>query len=377
MNLVKNDRKIEMNKKNRTLNWLTFTIFTVFTATAVLTGCSKSPESSGQTADSQTEQDYYIIGISMPTTRLAYRKAMKELVEDTYLVESSFQTERTEPSSSAAAEYSSASAGSHPRVKIRIYDADGSQKQQNQDILEMVDAGVDGIVLVPNTMEGCLSSVEYANTLGVPVITVDNRIRNSSSAQVVSFVGADHYSMGQDAAKLFLQILETHLPEKETWNVIHLTGIPDSSGTIDRGQAIADTLAQSGRIRLLGTYDGEFTVVNAASVMEDCLEIFEEIDGVICQNDNMAEGCYQALRKAGKAGSIVVVGIDGQQSTLEIMAEGGIHGTVLQHPSMILDGIEYLCDYLDGKPLAETYFEPTDLVNEENVSYYLQHDLSW
>lgn len=317
-----------------------------------IAGCSRAGEE--QPEPPAAREGYYTIGVSMPTTRLAYRKAMKELVEKAY------------PES-----------GERLRAEIILCDADGSQKQQNQDILNMADSGVDGIVLVPNTMEGCLSSVEYANTKGIPVITVDNRIRSSPSARVVSFVGADHYSMGKEAALLFLQILEERFPDKEEWNVIQLTGIPDSSGTIDRGQAIADVLAGSSRIHVLGEYDGEFTVKNAKSVMEDCLLIYDNIDGVICQNDNMAEGCYQALREAGADGQIAVVGIDGQKSTLKIMAEGGIHGTVLQHPSMILDGIEYLCDYLDGKTLNDFYYEPTDTITVENADYYLEHDLSW
>lgn len=315
-------------------------------------GCSRTGEERPEPP--AVKKAHYTIGVSMPTTRLAYRKAMKELVEKAY-----------------------PKTGESPRAEIILCDADGSQKQQNQDILNMVDSGVDGIVLVPNTMEGCLSSVEYANTKGIPVITVDNRIRSSSSARVVSFVGADHYSMGKEAALLFLQILEERFPDKEEWNVIQLTGIPDSSGTIDRGQAIADVLAGSSRIHVLGEYDGEFTVKNAKSVMEDCLRIYDNIDGVICQNDNMAEGCYQALREAGADGKVAVVGIDGQKSTLKIMAEGGTHGTVLQHPSMILDGIEALCDYLDGKTLDEFYYEPTDTITVENADYYLEHDLSW
>lgn len=318
----------------------------------ILTGCSRTGEEQPELP--AVKKDHYTIGVSMPTTRLAYRKAMKELVEQSY-----------------------PGTGGGLRAEIILCDADGSQKQQNQDILNMTDSGVDGIVLIPNTMEGCLSSVEYANTKGVPIITVDNRVRSSSSAQVVSFVGADHYSMGKEAALLFLQILEERFPDKETWNVIQLTGIPDSSGTIDRGQAIADVLAGNRRIHVLGEYDGEFTVKNAKSVMEDCLLIYDDIDGVICQNDNMAEGCYQALREAGADGRIAVVGIDGQESTLRIMAKGGIQGTVLQHPSMILDGIESLCDYLDGKTLDEFYYEPTDTITVENADYYLEHDLSW
>lgn len=298
-------------------------------------------------------EDIYTIGVSLPTSRLAFRGSMKELM----------------------LAYSEQAEGR--RAKLKIYDADGSQKQQNQDILELVDSGVDGIILVPNTTEGCLSAVEYANQKHIPVITVDNQIEKNSHAQVISFVGADHYRMGRDAAELFVNVLGEKLPEQKQWNVIHLTGIPDSSGAIDRGQGILDVLDKEERIHCIGSFNGAFTVENAKSVIEDCLEIYDTIDGVICQNDNMAEGCYQALAEAGKAGTVVVVGIDGQKSTLEIMAQGGIHGTVLQQPSIILKGISLLCDALDGMELNDIYFEPTDIITTENVNDYLENGLSW
>ena len=320
---------------------------------AVCAGCGIQKETAVTEPRTAVSDRPYIIGVSLPTSRLAFRASMKEL-----LLAYSGQTEGR-------------------RAELKIYDADGSQKQQNQDILELVDSGVDGIVLVPNTMEGCLSAVEYANQKKIPVITVDNQIEKSTRAQVISFVGADHYRMGRDAAELFLDVLEEKLPEREQWNVIHLTGIPDSSGAVDRGQGILNVLDQEERIHYLGSFNGAFTIENAKSVIEDCLEIYDDIDGVICQNDNMAEGCFLALAEAGKAGDIVVVGIDGQESTLEIMAQGGIHGTVLQQPSMILKGISLLCDALDGMELNDNYFESTDIIRTENVNDYLENGLSW
>lgn len=58
-------------------------------------------------------------------------------------------------------------------------------------------------------------------------------------------------------------------------------------------------LSQEPRIRLLGTYNGEFSRLNAESILDDCLNVYPDLHGVICQNDLMAEGCYQALVRRG------------------------------------------------------------------------------
>lgn len=335
-------------KNKRVLCYFCFAVLVM-----CMTGCKRRPILPQQNVDNAKELKL-TIGISFPTTELAYRKAMKQLVETTY----SDKIKNDE-------------------IEIQIYDAEGSQEQQNKDILEMVELNIDGIIVIPNTIEGCIPAVEYANTKNIPVITVDNQIRSSFSSQEVSFVGADHYSMGRDAANLFLRILEETYPEKENWNVIQLTGIADSSGAIDRGRAIADTLALEERISLLGSYDGEFMEIYAKCVMKSCLQIYPEIDGVICQNDNMAEGCYQAIEEAGRSEEIMIVGIDGQKSTLELIKKGKIQGTVFQNPSMILKGIDYLCDYLNGDTLKKVYLEPTDMIDKTNVDDYLKSDLLW
>lgn len=69
---------------------------------------------------------------------------------------------------------------------------------------------------------------------------------------------------------------------------------------------------------------------------------------MICQNDLMAEGCVYALEAKGMAGSISVIGIDGQRSVAEKIAEGEIDGTVWQNPEMAVDAVKRLTDYLEG-----------------------------
>jgi ABC-type xylose transport system substrate-binding protein len=76
--------------------------------------------------------------------------------------------------------------------------------------------------------------VEYANDRGVPVITVDNTLEKAGGARVLSYVGADHFRMGAQAAELLVEVLEEKFPDEESWQVIELAGSPGASGTVDR-----------------------------------------------------------------------------------------------------------------------------------------------
>ena len=130
-------------------------------------------------------------------------------------------------------------------------------------------------------------------------------------------------------------------------------------------------------MELVGIYNAEFTTLHAKSVMEDCLEIYGEIDGVICQNDLMALGCYEALREAERLGDIALIGIDGQKDVVEKMVTGGIDGTVIQYPDMILTGIRKLLDALDGREPEPEYIQETDKIRVKDAERYLEETRPW
>lgn len=91
----------------------------------------------------------------------------------------------------------------------------------------------------------------------------------------------------------------------------------------------------------------------------------------------MAEGCYQALENYGLAGRVSIIGIDGQRSVVEKIAEQKIDGTILQYPDMILHAVEYMRSYLNGQPLQYAYYQQIDPITFENAQACLDAGLSW
>lgn len=318
--------------------------------------CSGPDDLTGteMSASLEAEVKPYVIGFSIPTTDLAFRRTMFEMIKAAY-----------------------PEGNQEKRAQVLIYDGKNSQKQQNQDIKDLIEKGVDGIVVDSYTTEGTLSVVKYANERGIPIMAVDDRMETNSSAQAVSFVGCDHKKIGNQAAEILLRGLREKFPEEETWNVLELAGIPGSAGAMDRGAGIREILDREPKIRWLGSYNGEFAEENAASIMEDCLGAYGEIHAVICQNDLMAEGCYQEIEKAGKVGEILIVGIDGKRSVVEKIRDGGIYGTVFEPPDMAITAVEKLCDYLDGEELLPVYYQESVPIYPEDAERFLTENLVW
>lgn len=312
-----------------------------------LGGCRGAEVPAGAADNSET----WKIGISFPTTDLIYRETMMELLK----------------------EYEK----DHPEVDFIIRDGESSQRRQNRDVLDMLEESVDGIILIPYTMEAPVPVIRYANEKNVPVLILDNEVIRSSTARTIGFVGADHEKMGEQAAELLVKSLEKRFPEEASWNVIYLTGVAESSGALDRDEGIRAVLDQNPRVQVIGTYNGEFTDEKAQSIMEDCLNVYPEIHGVICQNDLMAEGCVYALEAKGMAGSISVIGIDGQRSVAEKIAEGEIDGTVWQNPEMAVDAVKRLTDYLEGDLRSGNIYTEIVPLTPDNVQEYLDEGLAW
>ena len=318
----------------------------------LLTGCSVL-SSSDIHPSPPIEDSKLRIGVSFPTTKLLFRKTMYELLED------------------YAEEHSN-------EVEFLILDADSSQEQQNHDLLAMIHADVDGIILIPYTMEGEMSMISYGIEKKIPLLTLDNDITNSYPNRTIGYVGADHELMGRQAGDLLISSLEKRFRDHEEWKVLYLTGVANSSGAVDRDKGIRSVLADNPRVKLIAEYNGEFTRENARSIMEDCLLVYPDLQGVICQNDLMAEGVCDALDAVGRTGEIAVIGIDGQRSVVDRIARGAMDGTVFQNPDMIVHAVERMEQYLGGELQRTIYkYEETTPIDAENAQEYLNQNLPW
>ena len=65
--------------------------------------------------------------------------------------------------------------------------------------------------------------------------------------------------------------------------------------------------------------------------MESFLKSYDDIDVVICENDNEAFGAIDAIKAAGKTcgpdGDIIVVGFDSVKAAFESMIAGDLNAT--------------------------------------------------
>lgn len=301
-----------------------------------------------ESSDQATER--WRIGVSLPHTDSVFRDTMKSLVEQRYQDDES--------------------------VEVILADGMGSQKKQNEDLRDMIDSGVDALVLVPNTIDGPIPMVRYANEKRIPVVVVDDSLDMTQGISVASLVTFDNEEIGKLAADLLIQGLEEKYPGEEVWNVVELTGAPKVSSVINRKEGRKQSWEGITELNLVGSYDAGYDREHAKSVMQSCLNL-EVIHGILCQNDMMVLGVCDALRENGLWGKPVVIGIDGQREVLNRILDGAVYGTVVVQPQIICDGIEVARGYLDGEEIPAVYRQELVVVTAENVLEEMQKGTSW
>jgi ribose transport system substrate-binding protein len=169
----------------------------------------------------------------------------------------------------------------------------------------------DAIVFVPVDYKALVPAVEKINAAGIPVTNIIDR---SAGGKFVAFVGADDYSIGLATARGLLKAIGGK------GNVVILEGVKGSLTNTDRVRGFNDALKESPGVKLLASQPANYQRLQALQVMENLMQSFPAIDGVLAANDPMAVGAIEALEGANR--KALVVGINGSREAVELIKSG-------------------------------------------------------
>lgn len=232
-------------------------------------------------------------------------------------------------------------------AEISIVDAQDDASKQASDVEDLIQQGVDMILINPVDSAAIGSTVESANAAGIPVITVD---RSAESGEVVSHIASDNVAGGVLAGEYLLE------QAGEGAKVAMLEGVAGSSAARDRGEGFLK--AVDGKVDIVSSLTANFNRSEGLTVMENMLQANPEIQAVFAQNDEMALGALEAIEAANK--DIIVIGFDATDDALAKIKEDKMAATVAQKPEEIGKiAIKTAVDFLNGTTVEE--FVPVEL----------------
>lgn len=238
----------------------------------------------------------------------------------------------------------------------------GTQASQ---VDQYINAGVDGIVVVPVQADTLQPQVEAANSAGIPILDVNATLNNPD---ITASVQPDDVAAGSQEAEMMMDKLGGK------GNVVILQGPLGGSGEINRGAGIDKVLEKNPDIKVLAKDTANWKRDEAVNKMKNWISAYgKDIDGVISQNDDMGLGAKQALREAG-LDDVPVVGIDGIEDGLQAVKNGDFIGTSLQNGTVQLSsGVAVAANIARGQKTEKEYIYVMPPITKDNVDEAIKH----
>jgi len=259
------------------------------------------------------------------------------------------------------------------------YDGD-SQKQDSQirTLLASGKASCTILNVLPNGDGDTPVLVKAAQDAGALIVSQWNK-----PADMWPWDGYDHWVShitydGVDAGYQIGKALISAMGGKG--NILALQGVLDASAAKDRFSGLQKAIAENPNVKLLDQQTANFVREQALTVTNTWITKYgSQIGGIWAANDDEALGAVQALKSAGLAGKVPVVGIDSVPEALSNIKNGTMLATISEDPTW-QGGIGLAMGYcvLTGKlKVADiskddrAFYAFQALVTKDNVDKYV------
>ncbi|MNG86558.1 D-ribose-binding periplasmic protein precursor [compost metagenome] len=202
--------------------------------------------------------------------------------------------------------------------------------EQIRIVEQMVNAGAKVLIIAPADSKALVSVVKKAMDQGVIVVNIDNRLdpdllkRKGIS---VPFVGPDN----RKGARLVGDYLAKHkLKAGDQVGIIE--GVPTTTNAQQRTAGFTDAMT-SAQMNIVSVQSGNWEIDKGNAVAAAMLNEYPDLKALLAGNDSMALGAVSAVRAAGKAGQVQVVGYDNIEAIKPMLEDGRVLATLDQAAS--------------------------------------------
>jgi ribose transport system substrate-binding protein len=193
-------------------------------------------------------------------------------------------------------------------------------------VQQMVVEHVDAIVIAPADSKALVPVLKDAADKGIIVVNIDNKLDEGALKEkglVVPFVGPDN----RKGARLVGDYLAKSLKKGDKVGI--LEGVSTTFNAQQRTAGFQDAMKAAG-VEVVGVQSGQWEMDKANTVASAMLREHPDLKALLCGNDNMALGAVAAVKSAGKAGQVKVVGYDNISAIRPMLADGRVLATADQ-----------------------------------------------
>jgi ribose transport system substrate-binding protein len=228
-------------------------------------------------------------------------------------------------------------------------------------INDLINQGVDGIVVAPLDTEALNDVLAKATDAGIPIITIDSTV---SYDEVLSEIGTSNISAGEIAARNMAELIDNK------GDVVVITHGSDSVLTAkQRKQGFVQAMLENfSSINVVADINGEADTDIAKEKILECLKENPSIKGIYATNESVAVGACQAVEELGLAGQVKIIGFDSSNTEISYLEDGVLNGMMVQNPYLFgYLAVRNMSKAIDGKRIDSSINTGITFVNNENL----------
>lgn len=253
-------------------------------------------------------------------------------------------------------------------VEFMYQFADGNEQKQVADIENMVQMGIDMLIVGPNNSEGIVPTVEELKANNLPVMTSDIGI---TGTEVVAHVASDNYLIGVKAAEYIGELLDGK-------GKIAVVGWAAASATKDREDGFVETITSKyPDIEIVANQDVGGSRTTSLERSENIIQSNGDVKAFFGANAECALGAYSATLSVNRP-DIYVVSVDSDSEVMEaIAADTNMKATIAQNPyDMGYQALTTAVKHLRGEAVKDIAID-AELVTIDNVNEIIQRDQAY
>lgn len=208
--------------------------------------------------------------------------------------------------------------------RTRFVTANEDVVAQNNGVLDLVAQRVNGILISPIDAVATRAAYDAAARAGIPIISV---ARHADSPNQTLFVAMDEVQIGRDVANWVIRRMAG------PGEVAMIAGPQGAATFRNLATGFSEVAGAAPGIRIVARREVPLTREEGLRVAQDLLVAHPNLKAIYGGNDDIALGAAQALAQAGRAGQVIVTGLNGIPPALAAVRRGDVALTVELNPA--------------------------------------------
>ncbi|MFV0351469.1 MAG: substrate-binding domain-containing protein [Oscillospiraceae bacterium] len=250
-----------------------------------------------------------------------------------------------------------------PDDEVILFDANGDQNKQMNDVIDMINQGCNVIALSPINSEGVRATLELCAEANIPVIAFNVGVAESSKDLVASTIVSDNEASGRMCAQALAEAIGGK------GKVVEITFSTTTTCFLRQKGFEEEIAANYPDIEIVQSKDVEKATSDYSQpIMVDFINAYPDVAGVFTINDPTARGAIAALKEADLISSVKVVSVDGSDEAKDFIRAGEMVASAAQEPETIgSTTVETAYKLIAGETVEKDVIIPMYIVDSTNV----------